>query len=76
LTAPLSSGHARFLRVPFVRQALRVSGLPAAAGDLPLLVTVHRCESSVLFGHARMVRVIEPARAIGIAGSVQRGRLY
>jgi len=53
----LSPGHPRFLGVPFMRPALRVSGLPAAAGDLALLVTIHRSKSAVLFSHARIVRM-------------------
>jgi hypothetical protein len=53
----LSPGHTRFLGIPFMCPTLRVSGLPATTGDLPLLVTSHGCKSAILFSHARIVRM-------------------
>jgi len=50
-------GGARLFARPFMRFPFFVGGLPAFAGDLPLLVTIHRCKSAILFCHARMLRM-------------------
>src|SRR5688572_9461812 len=49
--AALAVGFTRFFTRPLVRSALLMCGFTAFAGDLPLLVPIHRCESAILFGH-------------------------
>jgi hypothetical protein len=49
--ATLATGLARFFRGPLVRTPLGVRGLAALAGNLTLLVAIHRREPSIFFGH-------------------------
>src|SRR5688572_9964715 len=53
--AALASGLARFLARPLVRRALRVCRLPSLAGDLALLLAVHRGESAILSSHSDLL---------------------
>src|SRR5262245_19511824 len=54
----LASRFARFLAGPLVGRALLMRCLAALAGDLPLLLPVHRRKTAILFGH----RLLPPGR--------------
>jgi hypothetical protein len=63
----LAASPSRFLRREFVRRPFFMRGAPAFAGDLALLVRVHRCESPVAgialpaFLAARIARLLGAA---------------
>lgn len=49
--AALSAGLTRFLTAPFVSGSSQVRRSPALAGNLTLLVTVHRRKTAILYTH-------------------------
>ena len=47
----LAARLTRFLARPLVRGPFLMRGLAALAGNLALLASIHRCKSTILFGH-------------------------
>jgi hypothetical protein len=48
--------RSRFFRRPFVGTPFHVRGLPPLASDCYLESPIHRCETTILFGHVRSNR--------------------
>src|SRR5215467_15695076 len=67
--AALPSGCTRLFGRPFVRRTLFVCGFPALAGDAPLLVSIHRCESAILFCHTASYGVCSVGNSAFAPGS-------
>src|SRR2546430_7489129 len=63
--AALATGLARFLARPLVRRALLVRRLSALAGDLALLVPVHRRKATIFFCHAILL-ALPCSRTLGL----------
>jgi hypothetical protein len=78
--ASLAACFTRFLTRPLVSRAFRMRGLAPFAGNLTLLLTVHRGESAILFSHAHLPlssrganerrREARPAATYGLAPGV------
>src|SRR5262245_55363643 len=53
--ASLAAGFARFFARPLVSRPFGMCGLATLAGNLALLLTVHRGESAILFCHTDLL---------------------
>jgi hypothetical protein len=68
----LSTRGPSFLARPLVRGALFVSGLSTFAGDLTLLLGIHRCEAAIFRRH-RLLHEQRTTRTRHVLGSTRMG---
>ena len=67
----LAAGFARFFAGPLMGRPFRVRGLATLAGNLALLLSVHRGESAILFCHTDLLYPSETPTAMEVASTAR-----